>query len=190
MGKKLSEMTLEELWTLFPIILTEHQPVWKQWYAQEERNLRSELPAETLIRISHIGSTAIDTIWAKPIIDILVEVENTCDMHQVARHIEVCGFRCMSRSESRMSFNKGYAEQGFAQKVYHLHLRYNGDHDELYFRDYMNDHPTAAREYEELKLRLWKEFEHDRDEYTRQKAGIVAKYTTCARTEYYNRYED
>ena len=30
MGKKLSEMTLEELWQLFPIVLTEHQRSWKE----------------------------------------------------------------------------------------------------------------------------------------------------------------
>ena len=37
MGKKLSEMTLEELWQLFPIFLTEHQEEWKEWYLEEEK---------------------------------------------------------------------------------------------------------------------------------------------------------
>ena len=39
MGKPLSEMTLEELWELFPIILTGHNEVWTKWYAEEERRL-------------------------------------------------------------------------------------------------------------------------------------------------------
>lgn len=30
--KELSEMTLEELWQLFPIILKEHNPKYKEWY--------------------------------------------------------------------------------------------------------------------------------------------------------------
>lgn len=29
-------MTLEELWQLFPIYLTEHQPYWQTWYFEEE----------------------------------------------------------------------------------------------------------------------------------------------------------
>lgn len=33
MAKKLSEMNLEELWQLFPIIFTEHQVCWKEWYS-------------------------------------------------------------------------------------------------------------------------------------------------------------
>lgn len=54
----------------------------------------------------------------------------------------------MSSSESRYSFNWGYTEKGFADKVYHLHLRYEGDNDELYFRDYLNENPLYAKEYE------------------------------------------
>ena len=72
MSKKLTEMSLEELWQLFPIILTEHQECWKKWYLEEETLLKKVLPK--VQRISNIGSTAIPSIWAKPIVDILVEV--------------------------------------------------------------------------------------------------------------------
>ena len=55
MGKKLSETTLEELWKLFPIYLTEHQSCWQKWYSEEEGLLKNALPS--VKRISHIGST-------------------------------------------------------------------------------------------------------------------------------------
>ena len=44
MEKKLSEMSLEELWKLFPIYLTEHQPYWKEWYTDEESFLKNRVP--------------------------------------------------------------------------------------------------------------------------------------------------
>ncbi len=66
MGKKLSEMTLEELWQLFPIYLTKHQSCWQEWYSEEERLLKNAL--SSIERISHIGSTAVSSIWAKLII--------------------------------------------------------------------------------------------------------------------------
>ena len=47
------------------------------------------------------------------------------------------GCICMHTAETRVSLNKGYTSQGFAERVFHIHLRYAGDHDELYFRDYM-----------------------------------------------------
>ncbi|MBE5793647.1 MAG: GrpB family protein [Clostridiales bacterium] len=187
MGKPLSAMTLEELWQLFPIVLAEPQSCWKEWYAEESALLRRLLPAGTLI--SHIGSTAIDGIWAKPIVDILAEVPGGMDLVVAGAKLPEGGYRCMSRSDTRCSYNKGYMENGFAQRVFHLHLRFVGDHDELYFRDYLNDHPAIAKEYERLKLNLWKEYEHDRDGYTAAKAAFVARYTQEAKQQYGSCYE-
>lgn len=184
MTKKLSEMTLEELWQLFPIFLTEHQNRWKEWYQNEEKILKSILPQNQTKRISHIGSSAIDTIWAKPIIDILVEVSVGCNMENIKTLLVNNGYICMNQSENRMSFNKGYMENGFAEKVYHLHLRYEGDNDELYFRDYLIEHPEIAREYEKLKLDLWKKYEHDRDGYTNAKIEFVSLHTKNAKELY------
>lgn len=87
-----------------------------------------------------------------------------------------------------MSFNKGYTDNGFAEKVFHLHLRYMGDNDELYFRDYMSDNPIEAKEYEALKFSLWKKYEHDRDGYTNAKSEFILKHTEAAKSEYINRY--
>ena len=179
MAKKLSEMTLEELWQLFPIILTAHRDEWVAWYNEEAARLGELLPADA--RISHVGSTAVEGIWAKPIIDILVEVPERCPLEAVGALLTEHGWTCMSAGDRRMSFNLGYTEQGFAERVFHLHLRYAGDHDELYFRDYLREHPEAAEEYERLKLSLWKRFEHDRDGYTAAKGTLVARYTAEAR---------
>ncbi len=189
MGKKLSEMTLEELWMLFPIQLTEHNDAWGKQYTEMAEYLEKKLSSLHIIRISHIGSTAINGIWAKPIVDILMEIAIDEDMQAAARQIERCGFLRMSEEKGRISFNKGYTENGFAEKVYHLHLRYAGDNDELYFRDYLNDHPSVAGEYEQLKLSLWRQYEHNRDAYTEAKTNFVKKYTANARSQYGDRYE-
>ena len=69
-------------------------------------------------------------------------------------------------------FNKGYTDKGFAEKVFHLHLRYFGDNDELYFRDYMNSYPIFAHKYEILKCSLWKKYQHNRDAYTEAKVHL------------------
>ena len=185
-GKKLSEMSLEELWQLFPIFLTEHQSCWKEWYKEEEMFLINLLPK--MERISHIGSTAVPGIWAKPIIDILVEISGESDVQMYKKMLVSNGYICMSESEKGMSFNKGYTENGFAERVFHLHLRYIGDCDELYFRDYLMEFPDVAKAYEKRKLSLWKEYEHNRDGYTNAKTDFVKKYTEQAMRLYVNRY--
>ena len=186
MGKRLSEMTLEELWQLFPIYLTEHQSCWQEWYSEEERLLKNALSSTE--RISHIGSTAIPSIWAKHIVDILVEIPKERNLLDYKAEIINCGYICMSQSENGMSFNKGYTDNGFAKQVFHLHLRYAGDNSELYFRDYLIEHLDAAKEYEVLKLNLWKKYEHNRDAYTNAKTEFVKKYTEKAKAFYGNRY--
>ena len=186
MSKPLSEMTLEELWQLFPIILTEHRECWSEWYREEEGRLRGFLGEG--VRLSHIGSTAVDGIWAKPIIDILAELSPGEDMQRVKDALCKNGYICMSQSKDRMSFNRGYTEIGFAKKVFHLHLRYAGDNDEIYFRDYLNAHPEEAKYYERLKLGLWKTYEYDRDAYTNAKSEFVAELTRKAKMEMQLRY--
>lgn len=186
MGKKLSEMSLEELWQLFPIFLTEHKYFWKDWYVEEETLLKPLLIQTA--KISHIGSTAIDSIRAKPIIDILVEVPREYNLCNIKDLLVNNGYICMSQSDDRISLNKGYTEYGFADRVFHLHLRYAGDNDELYFRDYLIEHADIADQYEKMKLKLWKEYEHDRDAYTNAKSDFIKKHTSKAKSIYKNRY--
>ena len=185
----LLRMSLAELWELFPIILSPFTPLWKEWFEEEKSFLQQRLPSDKVLRISHIGSTAIGEIWAKPIIDILVEVEHTASLLQIKEILLQVGYLCMNESPTRLSFNKGYTLQGFANKVFHLHLRYWGDNDELYFRDYLQDHLLVARQYEALKISLWKPYEHDRDAYTAYKTDFIKKYTQIAKKMYQGRYE-
>ncbi|MDO5113495.1 MAG: GrpB family protein [Planctomycetia bacterium] len=185
--KDLSEMTLEELWQLFPIILSEPRSCWNNWYKEEKERVVGFLPMRE-VRINHIGSTAINGIWAKPIIDILLEIPVHISMNDVKLLLINHGYTCMSEEDTRQSFNQGYTNKGFAEKVFHLHLRYWGDNDELYFRDYMNDHAEIAKQYEALKRSLWEKYEHDRDAYTHAKTSFVERYTECAKRDYKNRY--
>lgn len=188
MGKKLEEISLEELWQLFPIFLVEHNPLWKVWYEEERNTILSIVPSKSIKRISHIGSTAILRIWAKNIVDLLVEVNDRSDLDVVKEILVNSGWLCMHQTENRIVLNKGYTEQGFAEKVFHLHIRITGDYDELYFRDYLNEHEEIAKEYETLKLSLWEKFEHNRDGYTDAKTDFIKKYTDLAKSEYRGRY--
>ena len=180
MGKNLNEMTLEELWELFPIVLVGHNPSWKEWADSETASL-SVLLARFSPTCSHIGSTAIPAIKAKPIIDILVEVQTTVNWDNIRTTLENNGYICMSAGERKMSFNKGYTPAGYAEKVFHIHIRNTGDNDEVYFRDYLNSHPDTAKEYENLKLSLLPAYTHNRDGYTEAKTEFVKKITEKAR---------
>lgn len=172
MTNRLQEMTLEELWEIFPIVLEPHNPEWKVW-AKEEIDSLSCLLSEFDPKIHHIGSTAIPHIHAKPIVDILVEVLSPRRWNEIKTHMESAGYICMSETENRLAFNKGYTPEGYAERVYHIHIHLNGDNDEIAFRDYLFKHPKAAKEYEKLKLSLLPKFRNNRDAYTKAKTNFI-----------------
>ena len=58
--------------------------------------------------------------------------------------------------EYRLDLCKGYTPQGFAEKVFHLHIRYPGDYDEVIFCEYLKKNPDKAQEYVQLKIELQK----------------------------------
>ena len=186
--KPLGEMTNEELWRLFPIKLYKYNPEWHLWFKQEKAYLESVLPVGAFVRLEHIGSTSLCSIYSKGIVDILLEASDEESFAKITDALVISGYRLMSRSENRTSFNKGYTEQGFADRVFHLHLRLRGDNPELYFRDYLLEHPSIAEEYERLKLELQKTYEFDRDAYTAAKTDFVTEYTEKSKQLYGMRY--
>lgn len=188
--KNLEEMTLEELWELFPIILKEHRAEYADWYEEEQQNLTKLLAEFEIQRINHIGSTSVEGLIAKPIVDILLELPESYDLEKVTALLQKAGWILMIKDKEKqtLDLNKGYTPAGFEEKVYHLHVRALGDWDELYFRDYLQKYPEAARQYEGLKLLLKEKYEHNRDAYTDAKTEFVQKYSQKAREEFGTRY--
>ena len=188
--KKLQDMSLEELWQLFPIVVKEHNPQYVEWYKEEQVSLQQLLSVFRPQRISHVGSTAVKGLPAKPIVDVLLELPEDFDMDKVSETLCDNGWLVMARDDAQrtLGLNKGYTQSGFEERVFHLHVRPYGDWKELYFRDYLIAHSAIAEEYGRLKLSLKKRFEHNRDAYTEAKSDFILEHTQKARQEFGDRY--
>lgn len=136
MKKQLSEMSLEELWELFPIILKDYNPEYKNWFGTEKQNILNHIKTSDIARINHIGSTAVKGLTAKPTVDILLELDGCCNTTHVINDLKANGWTLMMHKNNPPQWElcKGYTPEGFAEKVYHLHVRYLGNWNELYFR--------------------------------------------------------
>lgn len=192
MNKELHEMTNEELWELFPIIIKKYNPVWKENYLKEKELLEKTLGTQNIYRINHYGSTAVPNLISKPTIDILLEIIDFVDTQKIIKNMQLIDYIFTpqpNNSPPHMMYMKGYNKEGFKGQVYHVHVRYAGDWGELYFRDYLIENKDIAKEYGDLKLELMKKYKNDRDGYTNAKTDFIKHHTEKARALFKNRYK-
>lgn len=173
---------------IYPIVLSEYNPAWRQWYSEEQDNLM-RLLGDCIVRIQHIGSTAVPGLMAKPTVDILLEVPVGTDFDEIIalfqQHSEyIClhGEGLTNKNEP-LCILKGYTDTGFAERVFHIHVREVGSYDEPIFRNYLITHPEIATEYAALKRKLKNEYEHDRDRYTAAKGEFIKAAVSKAKEE-------
>ena len=153
------------------------------------------------MRINHIGSSAIEGLITKPMIDILLEIDGCCNVTKLLEDLKTIGFgeEISTRRDDpmRLLLGKCFSYDGYAQKVYLLHVRYFGDWDELYIRDYLIEHPDVAAEYGKLKQKILSDIEKGIIErlpngapngYSQAKLQFVRKIFAIAKQEYRDKY--
>ncbi len=119
MDKCPTEMRDEELWQLFPIILVPYDTSWPEAYRSESFRLREAVGSD-IVRISHIGSTAVPGLTAKPTIDILLEIEPDTYLPALPVRMETCGYLYTSQPQNPppgMMYMKGYTLRGFERQT-------------------------------------------------------------------------
>jgi len=180
----LQNMSPEELGKLFPIVIAEPSADWAYLFQVEKEVILKALPSKGIVCIDHIGSTAIPGMKAKPTIDILLQVTPQTDNQKIIDTFKKMGYHYTEQPDNpppHMMFVKGYTIRGLKGQAYHIHVRYSGDWDELYFRDYLLKYKEVAKEYEKLKIKLAKEFRNDREGYTKAKTDFVEGVNEIAR---------
>ena len=83
---------------LYPIILSEYNPAWPEWFVEEKANLERLIGAENIARISHYGSTLVPGLLAKPTIDILLEINEDTDVGKLMSAMPSSEYICLHGS--------------------------------------------------------------------------------------------
>jgi len=184
--KEPENMTPKELGQLFPIILVPPNPEWAKLFKAEKVKIENILGPGNIIRIEHIGSTAIPGLLSKPTIDILIEIPGKENNETIIEGLKSIDYHYIQRLENpapHMMFAKGYTKSGFKGQAYHIHIRYSGEWDEIYFRDYLTKNPEAVSDYGALKRKLAEKYRNDREAYTNGKTDFIKRISAIARKE-------
>jgi len=146
---------------------------WEKTYLKEEIILK-DIFKDELIRIYHIGSTSIPFVgYAKPIIDILIVVEDIEKINLYNEEMLLLGYE--PRNEHGIS-GRRYFTKGKQKRSHHLHIYQLGNKNielHLFFKEYLNNHQEDAKNYGNLKKVLAKQFPNDTHKYQEAKEKFV-----------------
>ena len=149
-----------------------HRVEWKELFLKESEKIK-EVFGDEIINIYHIGSTSIPIIYAKPLIDIMVEVVDIERIDDYNGQMKQLNYEVLGEYgiPKRRFFTKGGDN-----RTHHVHIFETGDAEierHLTFRDYMIAHPQEAQSYSQLKQDLANKFPENMDGYIEGKDSFI-----------------
>lgn len=144
------------------------------------------------LRIDHVGSTAVPGLATKPVIDIQVSVAELHPIEAYAPLLAELGYTHVPSPDD--AFAPFFHRPARWPHTHHIHVVQAGGEEErrtVAFRDYLREHPSAMREYEELKFRCARRFSEataaDREAYAEAKAEFIDRIINLALSAGYPR---
>lgn len=151
-----------------------HDPRWREAFEAEAERVADALGGN-VAAVHHVGSTAIPGIYAKPVIDLLIEVRDITEVDGRSSSMESLGYEVLGEYgiRGRRYFRKDDRE---GIRTHNAHAFEAGSAEaerHLAFRDYMIAHPADARRYSELKRKLADEHPQSFDGYMDGKDDFI-----------------
>lgn len=157
--------------------LSAYNPEWKSGF-EAEKELLEQVFGDRVVEIEHIGSTAVEGLPSKPIVDIAVIIKNDVDTEELTTPLSKMGYLYHSKSSERQFYQKTEPVRCNLSIVY-------GDKGgflprQILFRDYLRSHPEARDAYAELKRNLIAKYPTGIGEYSEGKTGFVQNILALA----------
>ncbi len=154
---------------------------WVSEFEAEGKRISGAL-GETVVRLHHIGSTAIPGIYAKPIIDFLMEVYDIVKLDDKSSALVKLGYEAKGEFgiPGRRYFRKNDASGVRTHQIHAFGVGSPEIERHLAFRDYMSVHAAEARAYSELKKSLAILHPHDIQAYMDGKDAFIKEHEAKA----------
>lgn len=158
------------------VMLAGYSKEWPALFRAERKLLKSKL-GKLPIRISHVGSTAVPGLCAKPILDIMLEVRSLEKAEKAATRFKNCGYRQKTRDEDPIPGRIFFSKDIDGLRCFHLHVTEVGSTFSLghmRFRNILRKDLKVAGAYARLKRRLARKFPNNRNAYIDGKAKFIS----------------
>ncbi len=162
--------------------LVPHDLSWARSAELEAERLHSAI-GQAIVTVHHIGSTAIQGIVAKPILDLMPVVTSLAELDQRQAATEALGYEWWGELgiEGRRYCTKSDSATG--RRLVQLHCLVEGSphiNRHLAFRDYLRQHPEIAAAYDREKRRCHALHPADSHAYGDCKSAWIAEIEAAA----------
>lgn len=163
------------------VIVIPYDSKWNDEFQKIKLNLEKALES-SIINIEHVGSTSVEGLSAKPIIDIDVIIESYDKFEEVKSRLESLGYYHEGDLGIRDREAFGYNDK-HKFMVHHLYVCPQ-DSEELRrhitFRDYLRTHKEDMEKYSKVKIEVAIKYPTDIDSYIEAKSPCIAEiYRKC-----------
>ena len=164
--------------------LEDYNPLWKEDYLKEEKLLK-EVLKDRIIEIEHIGSTSIEGLKAKPVIDILIVIKSLDEISEIEEILKDYDYtnRGQQGVPDRYFFAKG-PEDARTHYIHFTEPNSNTYVNQVYFKKYLIEHPEYIEKYCSLKQELASKYADERPKYTAGKNDFIKNVIELAKEEY------
>jgi GrpB-like predicted nucleotidyltransferase (UPF0157 family) len=152
-----------------PVVVIDYDPNWPEEFERLKSRVVDAL-GEVVVRVEHVGSTAVPGLTAKPIVDLYAVVD---DMDRATELLAALGYK--AEGELGVPGRRGFSWPA-GEKRHHLYIcppDHAGLASVVRFRDYMRTHPEEALEYGELKRKLAIRHRNDQEAYADGKTLFI-----------------
>ena len=149
-----------------PIILEDFDSSWSEKFEVEKEHLYSLIGDWNFGGVEHVGSTAVEGMVAKPVIDVMFGVKSLVESRPAITVLSNNGYEYWPYKEEVMHW---FCKPSDAFRTHHLHLiPYQSElwNQRIKFRDILRNNPKVAAEYAKLKRDLASKYRNDREAYT------------------------
>ena len=157
------------------VSIVNYNPNWKTNFESEYQLLTASIEEDEVF-IEHIGSTSIEGMGAKPIIDMMMGLKNFETSRQHVTAIKAIGYEHVTKHDHLIPNRRYFTKKKDGIKTHHLHVvEYQSEiwNRHLEFRDYLRSNPDARSEYYDLKLNLAKRNWNSGSEYADAKSEFI-----------------
>ena len=158
------------------VVVLPYDEQWKQDFLVIKDKLTSAL-GQLARGIEHVGSTSVENLSAKPIIDIDVVIKDYTVFEKVVSVLETISYR--NEGDLGIAGREAFKYDGKEHlRKHHLYVC-PADSPELKrhfaFRDYLRSHPDAVREYIHIKEEGAKLYPYDIERYIEHKSPFIER---------------